>query len=142
VADGERLPEAAEDDFLVGDEALEADGVEGDAAELRATRANEWFFSDSGWTKSRSRAPRIISAVVLAVPLGESTFRLWCISTISACSKKGAARRAKCIINTAPMAKLAARTTPVLRGSGFGFEPAHEFVVQARGADDHARAGS
>ena len=45
---------------------------------------------------------------MIAVPDGASTFWSWCISMISAVSKKGAAISAKRIIRTAPIAKFGA----------------------------------
>src|SRR4051794_32819471 len=59
-----------------------------------------------------SRALATSSAVRRAVPLGASTLFGWCSSTISTESKYGAAVAANCIINTAPMPKLGAISTP------------------------------
>ena len=49
-------------------------------------------------------------AVCTAVPDGASSLFSWCSSMISAESKYGAATSAKCIIRTAPIAKLGAMT--------------------------------
>ena len=62
--------------------------------------------------KGLPRASTMARAVAMAVPDGASAFSSWCISMISAWSKKRAATRDMWTMSTAPREKLGATTAP------------------------------
>ena len=117
VADRERLPQAAEDDLLVGDEPAHPQAVHADAVDVGAPRAVERRSRSRRApvrTPASRRAAAISSAVRRAVPLGASALSGWCSSTISTDSKNRAASAENRIIRIAPIEKFGATSTPVL----------------------------
>ena len=144
VADGQGLPQPAEHDLLVGDQAPDAQaectGTPSTSAPRAPSRPVE-VASGIGALPASRRAAAMSSAVRRAVPDGASALSGWCSSTTSTDSKNGAACAANRIIRIAPMEKLGAISTPDRGASPSQLaQLVQTRVVEARGADDRVDA--